>query len=147
MPRQLYMTYIIYSCLGVIRMNFCKYIILIAIMVFYSYLIITHILPSSYEGFNEESSYESVMKKIYQPLQVKCTKNDCDFAQSARDNSINLDPSLNYFNDGWRECNADICSTIYRLTSTMTQIDASGGYFKDTSGNIFNYLGVQKYSA
>ena len=124
----------------------CKYIILIALMVFYSYLIITHILPSSYEGFNEESSYDSVMKKIYHPLQVKCTKNDCDFAKSAKENSIYLDPSTNYFDDGWRECNADICSTIYRLSSTMKQIDASGGYFKDTSGNIYNYLGDEKYT-
>ena len=116
------------------------------IIVFYSYLIITHILPS-FEGFNEETSYDSIMKKIYHPFQVKCTKRDCDFAQRAKDNSINLDPSTNYFDDGWRECNADICNTIHRLSSTMTQIDASGGYFKDTSGNIFNYLGEQKYYA
>jgi hypothetical protein len=136
-------------------MNICKkissawkYIILIMIIVFYSYLIISALLPSSlYEGFNEESSYDSVMKKIYQPLQVKCTKKDCDYAQSVMDNSFNLDPSLNYFDDGWRECNADICSTINRLSSTMKQIDASGGYFKDTSGNIYNYLGVEKYSS
>jgi hypothetical protein len=120
--------------------------ILMMIIVFYSYLIITHILPS-FEGFNEETSYDSIMKKIYHPFQVKCTKRDCDFAQRAKDNSINLDPSTNYFDDGWRECNADICNTIHRLSSTMTQIDASGGYFKDTSGNIFNYLGEQKYYA
>ena len=120
-------------------------------MIFYVYLIVSHFLPNlvggRLEGFDTQknSTYSSLMDK-YRPIQVKCTKSDCDFAQAAMDNNIYLDPSKNYFNDGFRNCNADICSTIYRQTSTMTQIDASGGYFKDNSGNYYDYLGNSAFT-
>ena len=92
----------------------CKCIILVLLMIFYVYLIVSHFLPNlvggRLEGFDTQknSTYSSLMDK-YRPIQVKCTKSDCDFAQAAMDNNIYLDPSKNYFNDGFRNCNADIC--------------------------------------
>ena len=133
-------------------------VVLWALLVFYVVLVGIY-LVSSFEGFSvtpntpppeattppPPGSFADVIKDHYQPLQVTCTKSDCDYIQDLITNdSVNLDPSANnYYNDGKRQCNFETCDRIDLYTRTMTSLDDKGAYFRDPSGVVWSYQGQQ----
>jgi hypothetical protein len=76
----------------------------------------------------------------YQPIQVTCTIQDCSMAQLSISQGMNL-ATDNYFNDGKRDCNQDICNKIQTAWQTLTPVDAQGSQFMDNDGNLYDFLG------
>lgn len=83
---------------------------------------------------------DSVMKDVYKPIQVNCTIQDCSMADNLMKQGVNI-AADNYFNDGFRNCNANKCNQIRTLWKTMTPMDSSGAYFKDDKGLVYDFLG------
>lgn len=83
---------------------------------------------------------DSVMSDVYKPIQVTCTIQDCSMVDSVMKQGVNVSAG-NYFNDGYRDCDANKCSKLQELHQTMTQMDPSGAYFKDDKGSVYDFLG------
>jgi len=139
-------------------MGLCTTAVLGILLVFYVVLVGMY-FTSGFEGFSvtpntpapevttppAPGSFADVIKDHYQPLQVTCTKSDCDYIQGLITNDlVNLDPSANnYYNDGKRQCNFETCDRIDLYTRTMTSLDDKGAYFRDPSGVVWSYQGQQ----
>lgn len=85
-------------------------------------------------------SEDSVINSVYKPIQVTCTIQDCSMVDDLKAQGVNI-ASENYFNDGFRECDTNKCNKLRELHKTMTQMDASGAYFKDDKGTVYDFLG------
>jgi hypothetical protein len=96
--------------------------------------------PAPQAGPHVVVGMDSVISSVYQPIQVTCTIQDCDAADDLKKQGYNL-ASNNYFNDGFRECDSNVCSKIRELNKTMTPLDPSGGHFRDDKGNIYDFKG------